>query len=54
MSAQDICEKLIATFTDGSFSVDGLTGTGMTWSTNGEVTKDPVVVKVEAGKYVTQ
>ena len=54
MSAQDICEKLIATFTDSSFSVDGLTGTGMTWSTNGEVSKAPVVVKVEGGVYVTQ
>ena len=54
MSAQDICEKLIATFTDSSFSVDGLTGTGMTWGTNGEVSKAPVVVKVEGGVYVTQ
>ena len=54
MSAQDICEKLIATFTDSSFSVDGLTGTGMTWGTNGEVSKAPVVVKVENGVYVTQ
>lgn len=53
-SAQDACEKLIATFTGGSFSVDGLTGTGMTWGTNGEVSKDPVVVKVESGVYVTQ
>ena len=54
MSAQDICEALIATFTDSSFSVDGLTGTGMTWSTSGEVSKAPVVVKVEGGVYVTQ
>ena len=54
MSAQDICEALIATFTDSSFSVDGLTGTGMTWGTNGEVSKAPVVVKVEGGVYVTQ
>ena len=35
-------------------SVDGLTGTGMTWGTNGEVSKAPVVVKVEGGVYVTQ
>ena len=54
MSAQDICEALIATFTSADFSVDGLTGTGMTWSTNGEVSKAPVVVKVEGGVYVTQ
>lgn len=54
MSAQDICEALIAQFTSADFSVDGLTGTGMTWSTNGEVSKAPVVVKVEGGVYVTQ
>ena len=54
MSAQDICEALIAQFTSADFSVDGLTGTGMTWSANGEVSKAPVVVKVENGQYVTQ
>ena len=64
MSAQDICEALIAQFAgeyddDGNLvtpgiSVDGLTGTGMTWSINGEVSKAPVVVKVEGGVYVTQ
>ena len=54
MSAQDICEALIAQFTADGFSVDGLTGTGMTWSTSGEVSKAPVVVKVEGGVYVTQ
>ena len=54
MSAQDICEALVAVFTSSDFSVDGLTGSGMTWSTTGEVSKDPVVVKVEDGVYVTQ
>ena len=54
MSASEICDKLIATFTDSTFSVDGLTGTGMHWSANGEVSKDPVVVKVVDTKYVTQ
>lgn len=54
MSAEEICEALIAQFTSGDFSVDGLTGTGMTWSANGEVSKAPVVVKVEGGVYVTQ
>ena len=64
MSAQDVCEALIAQFA-GTYddagnlvtpgiSVDGLTGTGMTWSRNGEVSKAPVVVKVEGGVYVTQ
>ena len=54
MDASEICEKLVATFTDSSFSVDGLTGSGMTWSTVGEVSKAPVVVKVQNGIYVTQ
>ena len=54
MSAEEICEALNAQSTSGDFSVDGLTGTGMTWSTNGEVSKAPVVVKVEGGVYVTQ
>lgn len=49
-----ICQAMIATFTGGSFSVDGLTGSGMSWSTNGEVSKAPVVVSVQDGKYVTQ
>ena len=40
MSAEDICEALVATFT-GGFSVDGLTGSNMTWSANGEVSKAP-------------
>jgi len=53
MSHEDICEKLVSTFTSSDFSVDGLTGTGMTWSTNGEVSKAPMVVKVENGAYAT-
>ena len=53
MSAADICEAMVAQFTSSSFSVDGLTGAGMTWSANGEVSKAPMVVKVESGAYVT-
>ena len=53
-SAADVCEALVSTFTSEDFSVDGLTGTGMTWSSTGEVSKAPVVVKVEGGVYVTQ
>ena len=30
--AKDACEKLIAAFTSGSFSIDGLTGAKMTWA----------------------
>ena len=53
MSSEELCEALIGVFTSGSFSVDGLTGTGMTWSARGEVTKTPVVVEIKDGIYVT-
>lgn len=53
MSNADVCKALIATFTSSDFSVDGLTGSGMTWNSNGEVSKAPMVVKVESGAYTT-
>lgn len=49
-----LCEALIAVFTSGDFKVDGLTGLGMSWQTNGEVSKDPMVVEVQNGAYVTK
>ena len=49
-----LCDALIGVFTSADFSFDGITGTGMTWGTNGEVSKDPIVVVVEDGVYVTQ
>ena len=52
MTHEEICEAMIATFTDSSFTVDGLTGTNMTWSTKGEVTKAPMVVAIQGGIYV--
>ncbi|MGI6028939.1 MAG: ABC transporter substrate-binding protein [Candidatus Heteroscillospira sp.] len=52
MSAQDICEKLVAQFTDSSFTVDGLTGQDMGWSANGEVSKAPNIYVIQDGKYV--
>ena len=52
MSAAEICEALVKVMP--TISVDGLTGTGMTWSANGEVAKAPVVVTIEDGIYVTQ
>ncbi len=51
MSAEDICEALVAEFT-GDFTYDGLTGSGMTWSANGEVSKTPVVCVIKDGAYV--
>lgn len=52
MDAATICEKLIATFTDPSFTVDGLTGDSMTWSTTGEVSKAPKGMVIKDGVYV--
>lgn len=54
MSYDEVCEKLIAVFTDSSFSVDGLTGSGMQWGANGEVAKDPLIVQIVDGAYVNQ
>lgn len=51
MSAEEICEAMVATFPSMSF--DGLTGTGMTWSTAGEVSKMPVAVVIKDGVYVS-
>lgn len=51
MSAEDICsacEGALATL-----SVDGLTGTGMTWNEAGEVSKDPKGVVIQNGVYVS-
>ncbi len=52
MDHSQLCDALIALFTSGTFKVDGLTGTGMTWLESGEISKDPVVVKVENGAYI--
>jgi len=52
MSHEEICEAMIEVFTSSDFSVDGLTGTGMTWGTNGEVNKTPMVVVIQDGIYV--
>ncbi|MDD6023572.1 MAG: ABC transporter substrate-binding protein [Oscillospiraceae bacterium] len=52
MSTADICEKMIATFTSGDFTVNGLTGSGMTWSDNGEVSKAPKGMVIKDGAYV--
>ncbi len=39
MSAADLCTKMIEQFTSMTF--DGLTGNGMTWNEQGQVTKSP-------------
>jgi len=50
MDAEEICDIMIAQFTTMSF--DGLTGNGMTWGTNGEVTKSPKGMVIQNGVYV--
>lgn len=51
MSASEICDKLVATFTSPDFSYNGLTGENMRWSDTGEVTKDPKGMIIVNGVY---
>ncbi len=51
MSAEELCDALVSTFSTMTF--DGLTGTGMTWNTNGEVSKLPSAVVIKDGVYVS-
>ena len=51
MSAEEICEVMVEQFTSMTF--DGLTGEGMTWSTDGAVSKYPKAVMIKDGVYVT-
>ena len=53
MDHEALCDAMISVFTSSDFSTDGLTGSGMTWSANGEISKDPVVVVIQDGAYVT-
>lgn len=52
VSYSELCEILISVFSDSNFSVDGITGAGMTWTANGEVNKAPRAVVIENGEYV--
>ena len=49
MSASEICDLLKVAMTE--ISLDGLTGTGMTWDASGEPTKAPKAVVIEDGVY---
>jgi len=49
MSATELLEIIKPAMTE--ISVDGLTGTGMTWTADGEVNKAPKAVKIENGAY---
>ncbi len=50
MSTTEICEALVPAMTQ--ISVDGVTGSGMTWSATGEVSKAPTAVVIKDGEYV--
>lgn len=50
-STDDITAALIEQFTSMTF--DGVTGTGMTWKSTGEVSKDPKAIVIEDGAYVS-
>lgn len=50
MSASDLCDAVKPVMT--STTIDGLTGTGMSWSESGEVNKDPKAVVIKNGEYV--
>ena len=49
MSASDICDAFKTAMTE--ITIDGLTGTGMTWSADGEPNKEPKAVKIVDGVY---
>lgn len=51
MSASDICDKLISRFTSPDFKINGLTGTDMTWSETGEISKAPKGMVIKNGAY---
>lgn len=50
MSASDICEAMKTAMTE--ITVDGLTGSGMTWNAEGEPSKSPKAVVIQDGVYV--
>jgi len=50
MSSEEICEALVKTFTSMSFN--GLTGSNMTWATDGTVSKSPNAMVIKNGAYV--
>ncbi len=51
MSAEEICDALVSAFSTMTF--DGLTGIGMTWNAEGEVSKMPAAVVIKDGVYVS-
>jgi len=52
MSAEELCDLLIAEFTSSNFTFNGLTGDGMTWDASGAVSKSPKGMVIQNGAYV--
>ncbi len=52
MSVSDICDAMVVAMTE--ISIDGLTGTAMTWDESGEPEKEPKAVMIVDGVYVMQ
>ncbi len=52
MSVSDMCEAMKVAMTQ--ITVDGLTGTGITWSEDGEPSKSPKAVVITDGAYAAQ
>ena len=50
MDAEEICDLLVEQFTTMTF--DGVTGTGMTWNVEGQVSKQPKGMVIKNGAYV--
>lgn len=50
MSISEICDALKTSMTE--ITIDGLTGTQISWTEDGEPSKEPIVVQVEGGKYI--
>jgi branched-chain amino acid transport system substrate-binding protein len=48
----EICEEMIAVFTDPGFTFSGLTGEEMQWDADGQVAKTPKAMVIENGIYV--
>lgn len=53
MGVADVCEAMKKAIVADGFSVDGLTGSGMTWKATGEVNKAPKAVQIKNGVYVS-
>lgn len=51
MTKEEMCEKLIAVMPTITYT--GLTGQGLTWNAEGQVSKDPLAVVIKDGVYVT-